>query len=356
MHPLLDSRQLLAFATLSRVGSFTLAAKELGLTQSAISRHVKTLESQLGCALFLRQGGGKLQLTDTGARLAHELAQGFALIERACAQARQPNPLLRLKAPSSLTLHWQMAELEAFQRQAPHVAVQLTSAWMDPDDVDFRSEPFDCAILLLSAPQHADWHTVKLFDEWLTPICAPALLGDTSWTLATLQQHELIHPTPDARDWRHWLAQCAPPDAQAWQRGKFLDSLQSGMTAAMQGHGVSIGDVALIRQDVLRGALAQQAVDDARFRVAVFLQAGHQAVAVVLGAAGHREQQGGLVDHQQGVVLMEYLDVRQRHGGSTNDDGGRGRRRLPLLNQRSGRVMLSSRMEQLPWFSSATCT
>lgn len=178
------------------------------------------------------------------------------MIERACAQARQPNPLLRLKAPSSLTLHWLMAELEAFQRQAPHVAVQLTSAWMDPDDVDFRSEPFDCAILLLSAPQHADWHTVKLFDEWLTPICAPALLGDTAWTLATLQQHELIHPTPDARDWRHWLAQCAPPDAQAWQRGKFLDSLQSGMTAAMQGHGVSIGDVALIRQDVLRGALA----------------------------------------------------------------------------------------------------
>lgn len=254
--PLPPLYALRAFEAAARHGSFTRAAEALCLTQSAISRHVKTLESQLGCALFLRQGGGKLQLTDTGARLAHELAQGFALIERACAQARQPNPLLRLKAPSSLTLHWLMAELEAFQRQAPHVAVQLTSAWMDPDDVDFRSEPFDCAILLLSAPQHADWHTVKLFDEWLTPICAPALLGDTAWTLATLQQHELIHPTPDARDWRHWLAQCAPPDAQAWQRGKFLDSLQSGMTAAMQGHGVSIGDVALIRQDVLRGALA----------------------------------------------------------------------------------------------------
>src|SRR5690606_30274900 len=99
-----------------------------------------------------------------------------------------------------------------------------------------------------------------------------------------------------------------------------------------------------------------QAMDDARFRVAVFLQAGHQTVAVVLGAAGYREQQGGLVDHQQGVVLVEYLDVRQRHGESTNDDGGQGRRRSPRTDQRSGRVMLSSRMEQLPWFSSATCT
>ena len=85
-----------------------------------------------------------------------------------------------------------------------------------------------------------------------------------------------------------------------------------------------------------------------------FLQAGHQAVLVVLGATGHREQQGGLVDHQQGGVLMDDFDIRQRHGRSTNDNGGLGRRCVRATDQRSWSVMLSSRMEQLPWFSSAT--
>ncbi|MNY53947.1 hypothetical protein D3C86_1897550 [compost metagenome] len=55
-------------------------------------------------------------------------------------------------------------------------------------------------------------------------------------------------------------------------------------------------------------------MDDARFREAVVLQAGDQAIAVVLGAAGHREQQGGLVDHQQGGVLVEDFDLAERHG------------------------------------------
>ncbi|MNN42873.1 hypothetical protein D3C81_1570830 [compost metagenome] len=63
------------------------------------------------------------------------------------------------------------------------------------------------------------------------------------------------------------------------------------------------------------GGFPVQAVDDACLRIAVILQAGHQAVAVVLGAAGHREQQGRLVDHQQGGVLVDDFDIRQRHGG-----------------------------------------
>lgn len=53
---ILDSRKLLAFATLARVGSFTQAAKEMGLTQSAVSHAIKALERDLGCRLFDRMG------------------------------------------------------------------------------------------------------------------------------------------------------------------------------------------------------------------------------------------------------------------------------------------------------------
>lgn len=65
---ILDSRKLLAFATLARVGSFTQAAKELGLTQSAVSHAIKALERDLGCRLFERMGRS-VAITPAGTQL-----------------------------------------------------------------------------------------------------------------------------------------------------------------------------------------------------------------------------------------------------------------------------------------------
>ena len=68
MMPILDSRKLLAFCTLARVGSFTLAAHELHLTQSAVSHAIKSLEDELQCRLFERLGR-KVSLTPAGQQL-----------------------------------------------------------------------------------------------------------------------------------------------------------------------------------------------------------------------------------------------------------------------------------------------
>jgi len=61
------------------------------------------------------------------------------------------------------------------------------------------------------------------------------------------------------------------------------------------------------------GGFPVQTVDDARFGVAVFLQAGDEAVLVVIGPAGHRQQQGGFVDHQDASVLVDDVNIGQRH-------------------------------------------
>ncbi|MNL29070.1 hypothetical protein D3C87_1507420 [compost metagenome] len=71
--------------------------------------------------------------------------------------------------------------------------------------------------------------------------------------------------------------------------------------------------IGVTRQQNDAGGFPVQAMDDARFRVAVFLQAGNQAILVVVGATGHREQQRRFVDHQHGGVLMDDADVGQRH-------------------------------------------
>ncbi|MCP9337313.1 LysR substrate-binding domain-containing protein [Stutzerimonas xanthomarina] len=245
---------LRAFEVAARFGSFTQAAESLCITQSAVSRHVKTLEENLGCQLFERRGS-RLALTDTGRLLAQELKVGFRTLENACIAVNRQQDALRLKAPSTLTMRWLLGALEDFQLTHPQNRVQLTSAWMDLDAVDFHNEPFDCAILLGHGGFPADWNRVKLFDEWLVPVCSPEVLGDTRWTATQLASAELIHPSRDCRDWRRWLQRVGLIDAVAWQQGKLFDTLELGISAAAQGHGVSIGDLALVAAELHKGSL-----------------------------------------------------------------------------------------------------
>ena len=78
---------LRAFEAAARHRSFTLAARELSLTQSAVSRHIRTLEADFACRLFEREGRG-LRLTDAGEQLLPGLTAGFTALQRACADLR----------------------------------------------------------------------------------------------------------------------------------------------------------------------------------------------------------------------------------------------------------------------------
>jgi hypothetical protein len=86
--------------------------------------------------------------------------------------------------------------------------VQLTSAWMDVDSVDFNHEPFDCAVLLSDGHFPPDWEASLLFPEELIPVGAPNLLNDQPWDVARLASTELLHPTrtgaTGAAGWSAW--------------------------------------------------------------------------------------------------------------------------------------------------------
>ena len=246
---------LRAFEVAARSCSFTRAADELALTQSAISRHIRSLESHLGCRLFERHGP-RLRLTDAGQRLARQLNTAFGLIEQACQPFREGTRKLRLKAPSTLTMHWLLGCLEGFREVPGAPAVQLASVWMDQDSVDFASEPYDCAVLLGNGQFGERVRCRRLFAEWLIPICAPALLGDEPWDAARLGEVALVHPSADRRDWQRWLHGSGLSAGVELNRGICFDTLDQGMGAAMAGHGVSIGDLALIGRHVREGRLA----------------------------------------------------------------------------------------------------
>lgn len=247
---------LRAFEAAARFASFTLAADSLNITQSAVSRHVRTLEQCLGCKVFERKGP-RLALTDAGRLLAEELKLGFRIIENACSAVSVSGRVgLRLKAPSTLTVRWLLGVLEGFHQAHPRHRIQLTSAWMDVDAVDFHAEPFDCAVLLCQGKPGPDVESLKLFDEWLVPVCAAERVGADGWTVDALRAADLIHPSRDRRDWKRWLERTGHAGQVSWQRGKLFDTLELGVSAAAQGHGVSIADLSLVAEDLRRGALA----------------------------------------------------------------------------------------------------
>lgn len=246
---------LRAFEAAARHASFTLAAQELAITQSAVSRHIRTLEEHFGCRLFQR-AGRNLQLTESARLLLPGVRDGFAALERACGTLSADETILRLKAPSTLTMRWLLARLSRFRLLGEGMEVQLTSAWMDVDKVDFHHEPFDCAVLLGKGDFPEEWESVQLFAEWLIPVCAPGAAADGPWSLERLQQAELLHPTPDRRDWRRWLQATGLTDDIPLKGGQVFDTLELGMVAAARGYGVSIGDLVMVAEDVAQGRLA----------------------------------------------------------------------------------------------------
>lgn len=246
---------LRAFEAAARHSSFTRAAEELSITQSAVSRHIRTLEEHFACRLFHRSGRN-LQLTESARLILPGIREGFAALERACHALQAEDDILRMKAPSTLTMRWLLARLSRFRHLQPGNEVQLTSAWMDIDSVDFNHEPFDCAVILGNGQFPPDWEASLLFAEELIPVGAPNLLNDQPWDVERLAQAELLHPTPDRRDWRSWLERMGLTDQVSLKGGQVFDTLELGMIAAARGYGVSMGDLLMVAEDVAQGRLS----------------------------------------------------------------------------------------------------
>lgn len=230
--------------------NFTRAADLLHITQGAVSRQIAGLESHLGYALFQRQARG-LSLTAQGRELYPRIQQVFNLIDEAVEHVGAKREALQLKAPTCM-MRWLLPRLMQWQKERPDVPVELTTTVQH--EVDFRREEFDAAVVYGTAPSNAAFH--HLFDEQLTPVCSQQLLNGTTplKTLTDLEQHMLLHPTRDERDWEAWL-KAAGTKVSNIGKGQHFDTLDLAMSVASQGTGVAIGDWSLIGEDLSAGRL-----------------------------------------------------------------------------------------------------
>ncbi|WP_260434508.1 LysR substrate-binding domain-containing protein [Burkholderia sp. Bp9090] len=241
--PSLNALQV--FDVVARHGSFTRAAGHLCLTQGAVSRQILALESFYQFPLFKRTPKG-LTLTAEGELLLPTVRESFARIEEVSMRLSRRRTELALKVPTCM-MQWMLPRIMRFQAEHPELQVQITTTW--EHHVDFRMEPFDAAVIY--APGAGpDTHAIPLFEERLTPVCAPSLLERQPLaSLDDLLRHTLLHPTRDHRDWKRWLDHAGAPHVDS-TRGLSFETLDLATHAAIDGYGIAIGDRTLVDESV----------------------------------------------------------------------------------------------------------
>ncbi|MEM5318144.1 LysR substrate-binding domain-containing protein [Paraburkholderia sp. JHI869] len=236
---------LQVFEVAARHRSFTRAAEQLCITQGAVSRQILSLEDYYKFPLFIRGKKG-LTLTAEGEMLLPVVREGLARIEDISLRLTRQRTDLAMKVPTCI-MRWMLPRIMRFQAEHPDLLVQITTTWQH--DVDFQVEPFDAAIIYGSSPG-VDVHAVPLFDEQITPVCAPELLnGKPLAQFDDLSQFTLLHPTRDHRDWKQWLDQVGATQVDA-NIGPSFETLDLATNAAMQGFGIAIGDRTLVDDDL----------------------------------------------------------------------------------------------------------
>jgi LysR family transcriptional regulator of beta-lactamase len=241
---------LRAFEVSARHLSFTRAAQELNLTQTAVSQHVKNLEQRLGKPLFRRVPRG-LMLTDEGMALLPTLVDAFARVSATLESFKgaHKREVLSVGAVGTFAVGWLLPRLRDFQTRHPLVELRL---FTHNNRIDIAAEGLDCTIRFGDG-QWPGLQTRHLLAAPLAPMCAPALAHRIR-SLGDLGRETLLR-SYRADEWSQWFeaaGACAP-----LLTGPVFDASQVLAEAAAQGAGVALLPVPLFSRDLQSGRLVR---------------------------------------------------------------------------------------------------
>ena len=258
--PRLPSLDLLkGFEAAARLLSFTKAADELHLTQSAVSRQIQDLEQQLGVPLFQRRHRS-LALTDAGQQLFSASAQVLSTMRAVTDRLRalSGRRVLSVTTMTSFAALWLVPRLTGFARDHPGVDVRIaTESRMQ----DLEREGLDVGIRYCTA-ESAGPGAIRLFGEQVFPVCSPKLAADPKRPLrepADLRHHVLLqYDDPEGYapwlNWKSWLELVGLSDLRP-AASVLLSGYEQIIPAAIAGQGVALGRSPLVRQPIAAGTL-----------------------------------------------------------------------------------------------------
>lgn len=232
---------LVTFEAAARQLSFTRAADERFLTQSAVSRQVRALEEDLGVALF-RRGHRRIELTEPGRRLHAACTELIGTLRRTVASIRAParRETLALTTTPGFASLWLIPRLADFTRAHPGIDVRLDASF---EARTLRADGFDLAIRY-GRPGHVEGRQV--FAEAIQPVCSPKLLKQAPLARpADLRQHVLLQVVDMGGagmpvEWGPWLQAAGLPDLQPRATLSF-SGYGEAIAAAVAGQGVALG-------------------------------------------------------------------------------------------------------------------
>ncbi|WP_456726060.1 LysR family transcriptional regulator [Bradyrhizobium sp. USDA 3397] len=244
---------LAAFEAASRTGSITLAARELSLTQSAVSRQIKLLEDQLQVELFARERQ-TIRLTAAGEAYAREIREALRKISSASFNLRA-NPkggTLNLAILPTFGTRWLAPRLPKFLSHNPGITINLATRLTY---FDFRSESLDAAIHF--GPR--DWPGVEmalLRSEEVVPACSSELKNQYRFrTAADLKKVPLLSISTRQNAWDLWFS--AQSVAGGPGQTMYFDQFATVAQAAMVGVGVALLPTFLIQDELASGKLVR---------------------------------------------------------------------------------------------------
>ena len=255
------SHTLICFEAAARHQSFTHAAQELALTQSAVSRQISILESFLGHALFERGRHG-VTLTTTGESYAKKISRHLTELEQDTQDIMVgdgPQHDLRLACVATFATEWLIPRLPDLRQHHPHLTVHIET----------RTRPFlladsglDAAIFAGTFDQVARWagtQHLRLYDEDVIPVCSPDLLARAlgkrkTLTGTQLAQLPLIQQSTRPDAWAQWFTAMGVPATQA-RGGPRYELFSMSCAAAANGMGVALVPRLLVESHLRQGTL-----------------------------------------------------------------------------------------------------
>lgn len=247
---------LKGFEAAARNLSFTKAASELFVTQSAVSRQIQTLEEQLGVALF-RRHHRELRLTDEGQTLYKTTGEVLRLLRDVAGRlGTGPAGMLTVTTTVSFAALWLVPRLNDFRRRHPGIDMRLAAT---NEIQDLEREGIDVAIRYCT-PKAAGGSAVRLFGELVFPVCSKSLLaGRKLASPKDLSGQVLLHyDDPERRypwlSWEVWfeLTQTEGVKPAGTLRFSHYDQL---VQAAVEGQGIALGRTRFVNKWVKEGRL-----------------------------------------------------------------------------------------------------
>jgi DNA-binding transcriptional LysR family regulator len=240
------------FVAVARRMSITQAADDLCVTQSAISKQIRTLEDHLGVQLF-RRGFRSLELTEQGQVLFRVADRSVQDLQEVLASfADRPRKPVTITASTGVTGLWLLSLIGEFQSLHPNIDVRLIAS----NAVLELGPELDLAVRYCS-PRQAPLGAVKLFGESIAPVASPALGVRVLSEPESLRQLTLLEFDVAGRPWLHWsewLAACGW-NASAARGTLHYNQYDQMIQAALAGQGVALGRLQLLQPMLQDGRL-----------------------------------------------------------------------------------------------------